>query len=185
MPQAEPFVVPPLPIASPQPQLDKPNKSAFGGKMQERAWNIRNHTDPLGALKLYKDRIKHALFLSLRQDGPQKFYLAVKVRFYKRDKVGNKTEVSAYFHGTMHTLLREADYDEAYQNSLNKIWIAFDIFLKNGSGWILERVEKILLNTYMYEPIGSSSYIPTPKSIIKKKAIVNVKNKTDKKCSCS
>ena len=63
VPQAEPFVVPPLPIAPPQPQLDKPNKSAFGGKMQERAWNIRNHTDPLGAFNYIKiESSMHSFF---------------------------------------------------------------------------------------------------------------------------
>ena len=77
-----------------------------------------------------------------------------------------KLETVLFFHGAMHTLLREDDYDEAFQNSLNKIWIAFDIYLKNGSGWILERVEKILLNIYKYEPIGSSIYIPTPEAIV-------------------
>ena len=151
---------------------DAPTKTAFGGKMQERSWNIRGHTDPLGVLKIYKDRIKHTLLLSLKKDGPQKFYLALKVRFFTRDKDGNKTEDSCFFHGAMHTLLREADYEEAFQSTSNTIWRAFDIFLKRGSGWILERVEKILLNTYKYEPIGISSYIPTSKVIAGKHAVV-------------
>ena len=171
-----------LPETISQPtQQDKPVRSAFGGKMQERVWFIRGSTDPLGALQEYKQRIRDALFLSLKQN-PQKYYIAIKVRFFKQDKDGNRTEDSAFFHGTMHTLLRDEEFEEAFQTSLKKIWSAFDVYLKNGSGWILERVEKILLNTYNYQPIGVSSYIPTPESVATKKAVINVQNKNDQKC---
>ena len=155
--------------------------SAFRGKMQERAWFIRGSSDPLAALNEYKNRIRHVLYLSLKQN-PQKFYIAVKVRFFKKDKDGRKTEDSAFFHGTMHTLLRKEEFEEAYQTSLQKIWKSFDIFIRNGSGWILDRVEKIFLNTYNYQPIGISSYIPTPQAIVKKKAVINVQNENNKKC---
>ena len=165
-----------------QPQSSSlTTKSAFRGKMQERAWFIRGSTDPLGALKEYKNRIRHALFLSLKQN-PQKFYIAVKVRFFKKDKDGHRSEDSAFFHGAMHTVLRKEQFEEAYQTSLQKIWKSFDIFIKNGSGWILDRVEKIFLNTYNYQPIGISSYISTPQAIVKKRAVVNVKNENNKKC---
>ena len=62
------------------------------------------------------------------------------------------------------------------------IWEAFDVYLKKDSGWILERVEKILLNTYDYKPIHISSYIPTHKALIGKKALINTQNKHNKKC---
>jgi hypothetical protein len=74
------------------------------------------------------------------------------------------------------------DFDQSFETSTNKMWIAFDAYLKNGSGWMLERVEKILLNTYKYEPILISTYISTPKFIAGKHAIWNIQNKNDKKC---
>ena len=160
---------------------NEPVKSAFNGKMQERAWFIRGSTDPLGALRDYKNRIRDALFLSLKKN-PQKFYIAVKVRFFKKDKDGHKSEDSAFFHGAMHTVLRKEEFEEAYQTSLQKIWKSFDKFIRNGSGWILDRVEKIFLNSYNYQPTGISSYIPTPQAIAKKKAVINVQNENNKKC---
>ena len=45
------------------------------------------------------------------------------------------------------------------------LWKNFDQWLKNGSGWILDRVEDIQLKTARYEPMSGSSYIPTPESI--------------------
>ena len=61
------------------------------------------------------------------------------------------------------------------------MWIAFDTYRKNGSGWMPERVVKILLNSYKYEPIQISTYIPTPKSIVGKHAVWNIQNTNDKK----
>ena len=52
---------------SPSEPSNEPVKSAFNGKMQERAWFIRGSTDPLGALRDYKNRIRDALFLSLKK----------------------------------------------------------------------------------------------------------------------
>ena len=101
--------------------------------MQERAWYIRKYKDPLGTLRDYKERIKHAITLSFNKDGPQKFYIVLKVRFFKTDKDGNKTNVSTFFHGGMHTLLRMNGFGESYESSINKIWIAFDAYLKNES----------------------------------------------------
>ena len=69
-----------------------------------------------------------------------------------------------------------------FKISVQKIWKAFDTYIKNGSGWILEKVEKICLNTYDYKPIAGTSYIPTPEAIAAKNAVINVQNKSDKNC---
>ena len=157
-------------------------KSAFNGKMTEKTFYVRGHKDPVGALNSRKRRLEHELQQLLKKVGPQKWYVAVKCRMYKLDKDGNRMEVSSFFHGAMQTLLRSEDFEDSYQSSLNKIWQSFDVYLKRGSGWLLERVEKILLNTYTYTPIKISSYIPTPKALVRKLAIINVQNETDAKC---
>ena len=164
-------------------EINHPNvKSAFQNIMKERTWHVRGFKDPIGALNTHKKRIKHELLYTLRKVGPQKWYIVLKCRFYQLDKRGNRTEDSSFFHGTMQTLLRREEFEDTYQSTMNKIWQAFDVYLKKGSGWILERVEKILLNTYDYKPIHISSYIPTPEALIGKKALINTQNKHNKKC---
>ena len=103
-------------------------RTAFRGKLQERVWNIRQYTDPHIALNKFKVRIRDAITLSLKRN-PQKFYIAIKVKFFKRDKDGNKIEQIAYFHGSMHTLLRKEEFEESFQSSLRKIMKAYDEFL--------------------------------------------------------
>jgi len=70
--------------------------------------------------------------------------------------------------------LRADDFDEAYDESVKKIWADFDQWLSQRSGWILERVENLYLNTATYDLIYGRSYIPTSKGIAAKKAVVNV-----------
>ena len=82
----------------------------------------------------------------------------------------------------MTPLLRNEDFEDIYNSATAKIWDTFDKFQKQGSGWILKRIEKIILNTYRYQPLTGSSYIPTPPSILNKNAVINVQNKEDHSC---
>lgn len=47
------------------------------------------------------------------------------------------------------------------------------------TGWILIRVLHLELNINMFNPLRASSYIPTPKTIMDKKAVINVRNNDD------
>ena len=52
---------------------------------------------------------------------------------------------------------------------------------KKGSGWTIKNVNTFDLDVCKYKPARGSSYIPTPKSIAKKQAVINVKN-SDQEC---
>ena len=83
----------------------------------------------------------------------------------RQDKEGEYQEVSQAFCGGARLILRSEDFDEAYDESVKKIWRDFDKWLSNGSGWILERVENMYLNWTTYDPIYGRSYIKTPRGI--------------------
>ena len=50
-----------------------------------------------------------------------------------------------------------------------------------GSGWVFYKIIKLELHTVSYRPLRGNTWIPLPKELADKKAIINVKNK-DKKC---
>ena len=52
---------------------------------------------------------------------------------------------------------------------------------ENGSGWIFSKVENVAIHTADWEPLHANSYIPLPKAISDKNAVINMKNK-DNKC---
>ena len=154
----------------------KPARSAFRGLLSERRFLLRGQIDPLATLEAYKRRIHQVLEISMQKEGSQKFAITLQVKFKR-----NQTEALAYFNGGMRTLNRLAEFEDLYQQSKSKIWSSFDGYLRLGSGWIVDRLEILYLNTYRYTPIKIRSYIPTPQSIKNKRAIINIKNK-DFKC---
>ena len=71
------------------------------------------------------------------------------------------------------------EYDELYEQRKQKIWYSFDEWLKEGSGWRIQSVDRYILK--MYKPIQGSSYIKSPKNIELTHAVSNVQN-NDNKC---
>ena len=55
---------------------------------------------------------------------------------------------------------------------LNKI----DKWLREGSGWIMNKIGGMYCNIARYSPQLGGSYIPTPPKLAVKKAIINIKN---------
>ena len=54
-------------------------------------------------------------------------------------------------------------------------------FQKSGSNWIFNSVVSLDIHTVKYKPLKVSSYIPLPKALKDKTAIINLKN-TDVQC---
>ena len=51
-----------------------------------------------------------------------------------------------------------------------------DNFTEDGSGWVFISIVQLKIHTVKDEPMGGSSYIPLPKYLAKKEAIVSLKN---------
>ncbi|XP_075227278.1 uncharacterized protein LOC142327824 [Lycorma delicatula] len=64
----------------------------------------------------------------------------------------------------------------------NAIWRIIDeeeVFEGKGSGWTLVFIDGILIRINKYQPLRSTSYLPLPKEIYKRKAVINIKNNDD------
>ena len=54
--------------------------------------------------------------------------------------------------------------------------------MKEGSGWVIDKIEGLYINVANYEPLLGDSYIPLPKALNNSmKGLINLKNK-DHKC---
>lgn len=49
-------------------------------------------------------------------------------------------------------------------------------FVERGSGWTLKAILSLTINVDSFNPMRGISYIPLPRSIVSKKACVNVQN---------
>ena len=57
-----------------------------------------------------------------------------------------------------------------------------EAFERKDSDWVFDQVEYIYMHTDNYQPTRGTSYIPLPKFLKDKKAIINVKNEKDNEC---
>ena len=159
---------------------DSEEESAFNKTLLTKIWRIRGSKDPLSLMNDYKDRLKHYL-TSLLIQNPRKFYIVMEVRMIKKDRKGTHQKITAYFRSQTRTLLRSTQINAMLEESSTKINTSFENYLQRGSGWILESIDYLKVFTAIYEPIRGKSYVPTPKSIVMKKAVINIRNE-DEKC---
>ena len=64
---------------------------------------------------------------------------------------------------------------------MKEILEKISIYQRNGSGWYFKEVSSLEIHIIDYKPIKGGSYVPLPDFIIKKKSIINIQNKGNKK----
>ena len=96
-----------------------------------------------------------------------------KMRFEVQDK--------AYFHSDTYINLKSTDVKDLLKKIISNITEKINIYQQNGSGWYFKEVIQLEIHTVKFRPMKGSSYIPLPDWIMRKKAIVSIRNK-DNKC---
>ena len=76
-------------------------------------------------------------------------------------------------------VLEGTDVAELFIQMVDRILESFANFQMKGSNWRLKSVIRLEINTGTYKPLKGKSYIPLPKELAAKKAIINIKNEDD------
>ena len=87
----------------------------------------------------------------------------------------------AYFNSETHINLESSDVKEILTEVIRSIIEKIEIYQKNGSGWYFREIIHLEIHTVDYNPMRGSTYIPLPDWIMRKKAILSIRNK-DEKC---
>ena len=67
------------------------------------------------------------------------------------------------------------------ENSFQEILYLIDIWINEGSGWIVESIESQYINISTYRPLSRSSYMNLPAELRSpKKGLINIKSKEQK-----
>ena len=111
-----------------------PEKTAFKKRLVEKKWFIRGEKDILKVFMDYREKVRDAVRRVLRRHQ-LKMDIVIRVKMSRQDQEGEHQEVSQLFYGGPRLILRNEDFDEAYDESIKKIWADFDKWLTNGSGW--------------------------------------------------
>src|SRR6218665_2611550 len=111
---------------------------------------------------------------------PIRWYLAMYCNYIRQAPDGMASTTS-YFKSVPAIMLNNLDIQQQLTEAIERVEILFERFTRNGSGWVTDEIENVILHTSMYNPIGGSSFIATPDWFPHQLATVNIQNK-DEKC---
>ena len=103
----------------------------------------------------------------------------MNVLFHRQSDAGMQ-ETEGGFHTQMFTAMSVTDIDlDTLRRDLDG---EVDRFTNVGSGWTITAILRFSIRIGQYRPLVGSSFIPTPSSILRKQAVINVRNLNDDMC---
>ena len=109
------------------------------------------------------------------------FALDVKFSTTRDDE---KQEMKRYFKQSNTMVFNRnnaATVSDVLRRSIDEFKGEIEVWSQRGSGWVVEAVLKAYINVAQYQPFRGGSYMPLPKKLQNKKAIINVQNR-DNQC---
>ena len=94
-------------------------------------------------------------------------------------KNGEVIVKEAAFHSKTEANLESSDSKELFSIMKDTVLESLAKFQRQGSNWRFHSVLSLDLHTLKYVPLDGSSYIPHPRFLAAKKAIINLKNEDD------
>ena len=125
--------------------------------------------------------MKDKLIDEMKELKGVKFQLALEAELIEQNSNGEDVIAISRFNHKIIAFINETQIDDQIKEAKYEILKRIENFMREGSGYIFERILRLNLNIARYQPIHGSSYIDLPQKIKQKQTITNVKN-TDNKC---
>ena len=151
-----------------------------------RGWQMdvpRGHrlgADPLVFLDGVRPQIRHKLTEEIEDLEGVKFQLALNIHLRKIKQDGSEECTNSVFRYKQQALLQPVEIEKTLDEAFPHILGILEKWTQNGSGWTVDYISTLWLDIAKYQPLRGSSYIPLPKAVKNKKAVVNLKNKDDR-----
>ena len=134
---------------------------------------------PETILNVLKDNIldlKVTIEEELEKKRSMKIIVALHVVFHQATNPTFLSKPPPVFKSSPLEILAATDIDKVLQSIYDQLLKKIDDFESRGSGWILHKLSRLDLHTYVYDPLRASTYIPLPKDLQAKHAVVNIQN---------
>ena len=128
----------------------------------------------------FLDHVRENITRVLRNNRRTKVKLIFKCYMERPSNLGETVIKPADFHSDIHINLDGTDEDDIYIIMTERILEKMATFQSMGSGWRLYSITKLELHTVRYIPLRGETWIPLPKELDNKEAIINMKNNNDK-----
>lgn len=156
----------------------KETKSAIKGVTKQYTIEGHNGVDPSTFLNAVKQQVVNLL----SQSRHTKVNIVLTCVMERVDiQSGEVIEAEVPFATKAEVVLESTDLSELYARATDKILETIATFQMRGSNWRFKAVVRMDINTFLYKPLKGSSYMPLPKELADKKAIINMKNE-DNEC---
>ncbi len=143
----------------------------------------RQRYDLLAFLTASQPRIRTILETNLRRDGSQKWYAVLKTSLVKYNQAGEEIRATPVFRSNCFLLFNEREIPEQLEVAGEQMLDKFSNYMRDGSGWALDRVIRINVHIAPYRPLAARGRVKLPEALALKRAILNIKSrKDDKKC---
>ena len=110
-----------------------------------------------------------------------KIQFTLNVEFHiKRDEKEEK--MNHYFNRMQPVILNQHNIDiikPLLNQFIDEVKGEIEAWSERGSGWIMDEILEAYINVARYQPMRGGSYMPLPKKLQNKKAIINVQNRDD------
>ena len=134
---------------------------------------------PETIIDVLKDNIvnlKPTIEIELERKRALKIIVALHVTFHQATDPTFLSEPPPVFKSSPLEILAATDIDGVLQSIYDQLLKKINDFEVRGSGWLLHELSRLDLHTYVYDPLRASTYIPLPKDLQAKQAVVNIQN---------
>ena len=156
----------------------KESETAFGGFTKVYTVDGKLKIDPESFMEGARENLTEVL--RNNRKTKVKLYLSC---YFKDEKRNVIIKFGFYSHNEVN--LEGSDEDDIYFVMTDTILEKIARFVKGdeggGSEWTFSKVDQLKLYTVSYNPLRGETWIPLPKELANKKAIINMQNK-DNKC---
>ena len=122
-----------------------------------------------------KNSIKNLFDELLREKRGFKYIISVKITLKKRINDNEFDPKTLHFNSLIKTVINQRyRLNDSFEEILNLL----DIWINEGSGWVIDKIEGLYINISNYEPLLGGSYISLPKALNNSmKGLINLKIK--------
>ena len=170
----------------PVPKIKKLNRAL---KCNAKSYEIelQDNLNPLNHFTKTRPQTESHLEDLLKTMKGFKFIKTLEVVFEKNtidSKTGKRVSIykTAFFNGKAKTITKVDDIEPELNISRQEILNVIDKWVTEGSGWVIDQIDRHYLNITLCKPLNGSSYIELPTELRNsKKGLINMKNK-DEEC---
>ena len=126
-------------------------------------------------MSVSKNSTKNLFHELLREKRGFKYIISVKITLKKRINENEYDPKTLYFNSLIKAVINwRYHLNESFEEILNLL----DIWINEGPGWVIDKIEGLYINVSNYEPLLGGSCIPLPKALNNSmKALINLKIK--------